>query len=91
MCSTIFSHVCRAHPDISFYLAPTTPRLRPQWFSFAQSEVSKQVQLQVHGQQARLLPLPGFQTDSTALDSDGVHFLPLPGRDYCIHLIESAR
>jgi len=85
------SAICESRPDLDFYLAPTTIRARPFWYSDAQASISKVIQEQIVKTQPRLMPLPGFQTDYGSLDSDGIHFNPLAGQNYCMHLIDSAR
>jgi hypothetical protein len=83
--------VCQTFPTIEFYLAPSTPRATPNWYTPAQAAISILVQQQAQDQQSRLLPLPGYVCDFANLDSDGVHFLPTPGQHYCMHIIDSAR
>jgi hypothetical protein len=87
----ISSTVCSSFSGIEFYLAPTTPRSTPGWFSGSQESITCLIQRQVQDQQARLLPLPGYICDHTHLDPDGIHFLPTPGQHYCMHLIDTAR
>jgi hypothetical protein len=86
-----FRDLCETRPDVDFYLAPTTPRNKPFWFTGAQPAISRLIQLQLKEIQPRLLPLPGFQTDPTSLDTDGVHFSALAGIAYCQHIVDSAR
>jgi len=85
------SKLCESRPDLDFYLAPTTIGSKPTWFSDCQAAISKVIQDEIQKAQPRLLPLPGFQTDYGSLDSDGIHFTPLAGISYCMHLIDSAR
>jgi hypothetical protein len=82
---------CQSQPETDFFLAPTTMRTTPIWFSGAQAQISRLVQEQVRDQQTRILPLPGYITEPSDLDTDGVHFLPVAGYHYCMHLIDSAR
>ncbi len=94
MCFTavlFYSEICLAHPNLDFYLAPTTSRSIPTWFTAAQPSISRLVLEQVQDQQTRILPLPGFISDPSALEPDGVHFLSAPGMRYVMHLIDSAR
>ncbi len=86
-----YREVCLSFPDLDFYLAPTTSRSIPTWFTSAQPFISKLVLEQVQDQQTRILPLPGFTSDPSDLEPDGVHFLSAPGMRYCMHLIDSAR
>jgi hypothetical protein len=83
--------ICLAFPDLDFYLAPTTSHSLPTWFTSAQPSISKLVLDQVQVHQTRILPLPGFVSDPSHLEPDGVHFLAAPGMRYCMHLIDSAR
>jgi hypothetical protein len=76
---------------VEFYLAPTTPRNKPYWYSSAQSSITRLIQLQLKELQPRLISLPGFPTDPTSLDTDGVHFSVLAGIAYCQHVVDSAR
>ncbi len=78
----IFRDLCDSRPDVDFYLAPTTPRNKPFWFTNAQPAVSHLIQLQLKEIQPRLVPLPGFPSDPTSLDTDGVHFSALAGIAY---------
>ncbi len=86
-----YRDICETRPDVTFYLAPTTPRNRPFWFSVEQSNISHLLQLQLKLHKPRLLPLPGFPTDPSSLDTDGIHFTPIAGIAYCQHLIDHAR
>ncbi len=76
---------------MEFYLTPTTPRNKPYWYSSAQSSITRLIQLQLKELQPRLISLPGFPTDPTSLDTDGVHFSILAGIAYCQHVVDSAR
>ena len=76
---------------MEFYLTPTTPRNKPYWYSSAQSSITRLIQLQLKELQPRLISLPGFPTDPTSLDTDGVHFSVLAGIAYCQHVVDSAR
>jgi len=76
---------------VEFYLTPTTPRNKPYWYSSAQSSITRLIQLQLKELQPRLISLPGFPTDPTSLDTDGVHFSVLAGIAYCQHVVDSAR
>jgi hypothetical protein len=86
-----YRDICDTRPDAYFFLAPTTPRTKPFWFASEQSNISLMIQSQLQKHHPRLLPLPGFQTDPTSLDTDGIHFSALAGIAYCQHLIDSAR
>ncbi len=83
--------ISRTFPETEFFLAPTTVRSRPTWFTPAQPSISVMIQEQVHHQQARVFPLPGFMLNPSSLDPDGIHFLPATGTAYCVQLIDSAR
>ncbi len=78
-------------PGIEFYLAPTTSRSTPVWFSTSQATISQLVQQLYQDFRPRLTLLPAFLYDRTSLDPDGVHFLPTPGQHYVMFLIDSAR
>jgi hypothetical protein len=88
---SILREVCRTRPDLEFFISPTTIRSKPQWYTGAQPSISRLIQMQIRDQHTRALPLPGYLTDPAALDPDGVHFLPMPGLHYVMHLIDSAR
>ncbi len=83
--------ICDTCPEVSFFLAPTTPCNRPFWYSTEQASITRLIQLQLNKHQPRLLPLPGFPTDPTSLDTDGIHFNPLAGIAYCQHVVDRAR
>jgi hypothetical protein len=85
------SDICSALPDLDFYLAPTTSRSLPTWFTSAQPSISRLALEQVKDQQTRILPLPAFLSDPSDLEPDGVHFTPAPGMHYVMHLIDNAR
>ena len=83
--------ICQARPDMDFFLAPTTTRVKPIWFADAQATISRLILAEVQDLRVRLLLLPAFYTEPASMDPDGIHFLPSIGVKYCIHLIDSAR
>jgi hypothetical protein len=87
----VYRDICETRPDASFFLASPTPRTRPFWYADAQSNISHLLQLLLRRHQPHLLPLPGFHTDPTSLDTDGIHFTPIAGIAYCQHVIDRAR
>lgn len=86
-----YRELCDDRPNTSFFLAPTTMRTSPEWFSSLQTQIGGLIYEEIHDQRPRLSPLPAFMMDRTFLDSDGVHFTPVAGRDYVLHLIDKAR
>ncbi len=86
-----FSPICQSQPETEFFLAPTTSRSVPLWFSANQASVSRLILSEVQDQHTCLLPLPGYVSEPSDLDTDGVHFLPVAGIHYCMHLIDSSR
>jgi hypothetical protein len=83
--------LCNSLPGVEFYLAPTTTRTTPVWFSTAQASISRLIQQLVQDIRPRLTFLPAFLYDHSSLDPDGVHFLPTPGQHYVMYLIDSSR
>jgi hypothetical protein len=83
--------LCNSLPGVEFYLAPTTTRTTPVWFSTAQASISRLIQQLVQDIRPRLSFLPAFLYDHPSLDPDGVHFLPTPGQHYVMYLIDSSR
>jgi hypothetical protein len=88
---SFFRDICDTRPDANFFLAPFTPRNRPFWYSDAQSNINQLLELLLRRHQPRLLPLPGFPTDPTSLDTDGIHFTPIAGIAFVQHIIDRAR
>ncbi len=87
----LYRDICESRPDKEFYLVPTTTRNKPYWYTDAQPAITRLLQLQLKEIQPRLIPLPGFPSDPSSMDTDGVHFTALAGIAYCQHVIDSAR
>lgn len=75
----------------AYFLAQPTIRSRPTWYLPLLPVVVRSLTgvLRVHN--PNLYALPAFISTSSDLDSDGVHFSALSGRDYVLHLLDQSR
>lgn len=87
----IFRIVIDANKGPKYYMASPTIRLRPVWFMSSMSRVSLLLTDVLRRFQPDLDTLRAYQTSKADLDSDGMHFSALAGRDYVTFILDQAQ
>lgn len=86
-----FRVTAEANKGPVYFLASPTIRLRPAWFLPAMGRVSILLTDVLHRYQPNLTLLRAYQSSKDDLDSDGLHFSALAGRDYVTFLLDQAQ
>ena len=72
-------------------MAPPTVRTRPTWYLPLLPHVMRSLSGSLRVHNPALSTLKAFLATQKDLDSDGVHFNALSGRDYVLYLLDQSR
>lgn len=80
-----------SNPGPAYFLAPVTIRLRPQWFLEVHTALSSLLLKVLRQHRPPLTLMKAFPSTYDNLDSDGIHFTAVAGRDYVQWLLDQPR
>ena len=75
----------------AYFLAPPTVRTRPSWYLPMFPSMMRSLVGSLRAHNPALTTLRAFLATPKDLDSDGVHFNALSGRDYVLYLLDQSR
>lgn len=75
----------------AYFLAQPNVRTRPRWFLPLMPSILRSLSGVLSAHNPDLFTIKSFSSGVSELDSDGVHFSALSGRDYVLHLIDQSR
>jgi len=87
----IFRSAIEAVSGPDFFLAAPTTRTRPSWYLPILPDITNLLTKSLRLHSPNLYTIKAFKANKGDLDTDGIHFSPLTGLDYVLHLLNEPR